>query len=149
MAIDVNTRVAKLADAHSWPRDQARKILAISGSCMLFVSWCLVSFQLILNSVDATVGVAIGDIRDNVIASFNELVFSGPLSGETVRGVCFDLVDAKVHHDSAHRRADQICPMMKRACFAAILTGSPRYIEPVFAVCPVINTPLISEIPSG
>jgi elongation factor 2 len=48
--------------------------------------------------------------------------------------VCFEIVDAKIHHDSAHRRADQICPAMRRACFAAILTALPRFLEPVFSV---------------
>jgi elongation factor 2 len=98
--------------------------------------------------LDATVGVAIGDIRDNLIVSFNEVALSGPLSGEALRGICFEVHDAKVHHDSAHRRADQICPMMKRACFAAILTAQPRYVEPVFAVCAMLflRLTLISQV---
>jgi hypothetical protein len=36
MSTDLNGRVAKLADVHLWPREQARKVLAISGSCILF-----------------------------------------------------------------------------------------------------------------
>lgn len=81
MNMDANARVQRLAEHHSWHRDRARKIMSIAGSCLL---------------IDGTVGIALSDIRDNVIASFNELVRAGPLSGENVRGVCFELLDAKV-----------------------------------------------------
>jgi elongation factor 2 len=48
--------------------------------------------------------------------------------------VCFEVVDAKMHADSAHRRGDQIMPTMRRACFAALLTAQPKLVEPIFNV---------------
>ena len=119
MSMDAAARVARLADVHGWHRDRARKIMSISGSCIL---------------VDATQGINIGDIRDNVISSFSELVFNGPMAGEPLRGVCFEITDAKIHADSAHRRPDQICPATRSACFAAMLSAQPRFQEPLFAV---------------
>lgn len=119
MATDVNSRVTILSEAHGWSRERARRVISISQTCIL---------------VDATVGVSIGDIRDNSIASFYELCLSGPMVGEVLRGICFEIVDVKTHADSAHRRADQICPTMRRACFAALLSAQPRLMEPMFTV---------------
>ena len=118
------TRVAQLADVHDWPRDRARRIMAMAGTCVM---------------VDGTQGVSTVEVRDNIVAAFNELVSAGPLAGEELRGVCFELVDVKYHADAAHRRGDQISPAVKRACFAAVMTAEPCLQEPVFAVeiaCP-------------
>lgn len=118
MQMDPAARAARLCE-FGLSRDRVRKILSIAGSCML---------------VDSTVSVPLADIKDNLVAAFNELVFNGPMAGEPMRGVCFDVVDAKMHSDSAHRRGDQIMPAMRRACYAALLTAQPRLVEPVFLV---------------
>ena len=116
MTQEASLRTATLSEGHGWGRDAARKIMAISSTCIL---------------LDSTTGVSLAEIRDNLVSSFTELASSGPLAAEQMRGVLFEVVDVKYHSDSVHRRADQICPMMRRACFAALLTSSPRLTEPV------------------
>lgn len=119
MAMSANARVQQLAEAHGWARADARRIMAIEGSCIL---------------VDATTGISLNDIRDNVVIAFRQLCHNGVLAGEELTGIRFSITDAKIHQDPAHRRADSILPMTRRALSAAFLAASPRLMEPLFAV---------------
>ena len=56
------------------------------------------------------------------------------LCEDTLRGVRFNLVDAHIHSDKAHRGGAQIIPATRRAMFAAMLTAKPRLMEPVYKV---------------
>merc|ERR1712151_1026209 len=56
----------------------------------------------------------------------------GPLCEERVRGVRFNLLDAKLHADSIHRGMGQIQPPARRVFFASMLTAGCRLVEPVF-----------------
>ena len=58
----------------------------------------------------------------------------GVLCEETLRGVRFNLTDATIHADPAHRGGGQIIPTTRRAMRAAMLTAQPRLLEPVFMV---------------
>merc|ERR1719198_388627 len=53
---------------------------------------------------------------------------------QALRGVCFEVVDAKIHRDAPHRGAAQVCPMTRRALSAAFLSAQPVLVEPVYAV---------------
>lgn len=56
------------------------------------------------------------------------------LCGERLRGVRFDIVDAKVHNDSRHRGPSQIEPAVERALSAAFLSAQPVLYEPTYEV---------------
>ncbi len=48
-------------------------------------------------------------------------------------------MDLLYHSDSAHRKGSQLIPAMRRAMMSAVLTASPRLLEPVYLVeiqCP-------------
>ena len=74
------------------------------------------------------------DIRDAMVSAFHQLCAKGPLAGQRLRGVRFDIVDAKIHSDRAHLRAQQLVPMGSRALTGAMLAASPRLLEPRFVV---------------
>ncbi|VBB18078.1 Elongation factor 2, partial [Yasminevirus sp. GU-2018] len=56
----------------------------------------------------------------------------GPLCEEPIRGVRFNLKDAKLHTDKVHRGDNQI--PTRSLMFATMLTAQPRLLEPVFGV---------------
>lgn len=62
------------------------------------------------------------------------MLLQGPLSEERMRGVRYDVTDAMIHSDPAHRRGAQIIPAMRRAAHAAVITAQPRLMEPVYLV---------------
>eukprot|EP00742_Colponemidia_sp_Colp-10_P003731 GILJ01003971.1.p1 GENE.GILJ01003971.1~~GILJ01003971.1.p1 ORF type:complete len:1065 (-),score=222.32 GILJ01003971.1:361-3555(-) len=123
---DVVERARILVDKYGWNATDARKIWAFgpldngpTGSNML---------------VDCTHGIATGSIRDSVIQAFQSVVLKGVLANEKLRGVRFNLVDAVIHNDSAHRGPRQIIPAASRSMMAAMLTAAPRFYEPIYAV---------------
>jgi elongation factor 2 len=121
--LDVTANPKKLVD-YGWDSDLVKKIWARgpgpNGTCFL---------------VDLTKGVDyIMDIKDHIIQAFNEVVVSGVLAGEKMRGIVFNLHDFVIHTDSSHRGGRQFTPAAKRAFYACQLTGSPRLVEPIFKV---------------
>ena len=73
-------------------------------------------------------------IKANVINAFRQVCDGGPVAGERLRGVRFDITDAMVHRDSAHRGPSQIVPASCRVLKAAVLAASPALVEPMFRV---------------
>ena len=51
-----------------------------------------------------------------------------------MRQVRFDIVDAVLHSQSRSRSRGQILPTLRRACYASVLTWTPKLQEPVFSI---------------
>lgn len=127
------TRIA--AEHLSWTTAESRKIWAfgptlnaassVPASCML---------------VDQTKAIAyLQEIRDTVVAGFNWVTREGPIIGEPMRGVRFDLTDALVHADPKHHGSPQVLPAARRVFSAAVLMSAPRLVEPLYLLevqCP-------------
>ena len=85
--------------------------------------------------VNSTTGIQIPpDARETIVAAFKQVVTEGLLAGSEMRGVRFDLVDAKFHGESTHRSTHQVLPTAKSAMRGAMLKGEPVLIEPFFTV---------------
>lgn len=85
--------------------------------------------------VDQTKGVQyLNEIKDSGLAGFAWTCGAGPLAGEPVRGVKFNLQDVCLHSDSVHRGNGQLLGTYRRVFFAAMLTAKPRFMEPVYLV---------------
>jgi elongation factor 2 len=109
-----------LMDQHKWSKEEAKKIWGIYQGCVL---------------VDMTKSMQhLQDIRQNVVDAFEEFCDSGILCGEKVRGVRFNLLDAKLHPDSIHRQVGQIAPMTRRCLSACFLTAKPTLVEPFYKI---------------
>jgi len=121
---------ALLRDKYGWSDTLARKVWAFgpeigvneAGGCTNIL-------------VNATTGVQnILDIRQSVCSAFQQFCAKGVLVEQALRGVCFEVVDAKIHRDAPHRGAAQVCPMARRALSAAFLSAQPTIVEPIYAV---------------
>jgi len=85
--------------------------------------------------VDTTFGIAyLNEIKDSFKAAFTWATNGGPLCGEPVRGVRFDIQDVSLHSDAIHRGGGQIIPAARELIYACMLTAAPRLLEPVFLV---------------
>ncbi|CDR41673.1 CYFA0S07e04896g1_1 [Cyberlindnera fabianii] len=71
-------------------------------------------------------------MKDAIVQGFQWAVREGPLTDEPIRGVKFKIIDAKFSKDLMQRGNGQIIPMVRRACYSAMLTSTPKLMEPVY-----------------
>jgi len=84
---------------------------------------------------DATKGVDYLDkVKASVCAGFVRITSGGVLCDEPLRGVRFNLIDAKIHSEPAHHGTGQIVPCVSRACNASLLASTPILFEPMYIV---------------
>jgi elongation factor 2 len=121
---DAKLRGRYLADTYGWDIGEARKIWAYgpdgTGPNLL---------------VDATKAVQyLNEIKESFVGGFAWATSEGPLTGETVRGVKFNVLDVTLHADAIHRGMGQVMPPARRVCYSAMALASPCLYEPVFLV---------------
>jgi len=73
-------------------------------------------------------------VRSHILEGFAQMTCGGVLGDEPLRGVRVNLVDVKIHSDSAHHGAGQIVPAMVRAMRAGLLAATPKILEPIYSV---------------
>ena len=81
----------------------------------------------------------LSSIRESVVQGFQWAMREGPLVEEPVRNCKLKLLDAVLASDSMAKGTGQIIPTVCRSVYGALLTGSPRLLEPIKIVeieCP-------------
>ena len=122
-------RAKLLQDEYHWDQNDAKKIWAFgpetTGANVV---------------VDTTKGVQyMNEIKDSMESGFQWATKEGCMSGENMRGVRFNVMDAYLHADAIHRGGGQLIPTARRVYYAAFLTANPALQEPMFLVeiqCP-------------
>lgn len=122
-------RAKTLQDDYGWDQNDAKKI------------WCFGPETTGANLlVDVTKGVQyMNEIKDSMESGFQWATKEGCMSGENMRGVRFNVMDAYLHADAIHRGGGQLIPTARRVYYASFLTANPALQEPMFLVeiqCP-------------
>lgn len=113
----------KLADEYGWDINDAKKI------------WGFGLLQPTNVIVDTTKGLAyLNEVKDSIVSTFNTICDHGVLSGEPLRGVRFNLMDASLHTDSVHRGISQLGPASRRVLYASQMTAKPKLVEPYYQI---------------
>jgi len=85
--------------------------------------------------VDETKGVDYLDkVKASISQGFIQCTSGGILCDEPLRGIRYNLIDAKIHPEPAHHGAGQIIPATVRACYAGLLASTPKLFEPMYVV---------------
>lgn len=131
--------MAKILRSKGWEADQARKVAAVDPSGNLLV--------------DETKGVQfIQESIDSIRSGFDDVVHSGPLARETVRGLKFVLHHFVPHEDPAHRGLAQLMPATRRSMLGSMLIADPILLEPILGIeikCPQEQIGVVAGILSG
>nr|CAB3478613.1 unnamed protein product [Digitaria exilis] len=117
---DVTSRAKILREEFEWDAGDAKKLWCFDPATTgpnLLVNRCKGAYYT-------------GEIRDSVVAAFQEASKGGVLAQEPMHGVHFQLCDAVLHSDGIHRGPGQIIPTSHRAQLAA----SPRLMEPTYLI---------------
>ena len=137
---DMDKRVmAKVLREKGWNADEARSVAAIDpGGNML---------------VDETKGVQfLQESMDSIRSGFDDVVHSGPIAHEALRGVKFVLHHFVPHEDPAHRGLAQLMPASRRSMLGSMLIAEPVLLEPVLGIeikCPQEQIGTVAGILSG
>jgi elongation factor 2 len=131
--------MAKILRERGWNADEARNVAAIDvGGNML---------------IDETKGVQfIQESMDSIKSGFDDIIHSGPIAHESVRGVKFVLHHFVPHEDPAHRGLAQLMPATRRAMLGSMLIADPVLLEPILGMevkCPQEQIGTVAGILSG
>ncbi len=131
--------MAKVLREKGWNADEARNVAAVdvSGNVLL----------------DETKGVQfIQESMDSIKSGFEDVIYSGPIAHETVRGVKFVLHHFVPHEDPAHRGLAQLMPATRRSMLGSMLIADPVLLEPILCIeikCPQEQIGTVAGILSG
>jgi elongation factor 2 len=131
--------MGKVLRGKGWNADEARSVAAIdvSGNVLL----------------DGTKGVQfIQESMDSIKSGFEDVIYSGPIAHETVRGVKFVLHHFVPHEDPAHRGLAQLMPATRRSMLGSMLIADPVLLEPILGIeikCPQEQIGTVAGILSG
>jgi len=132
-------QMAKMLREKGWSADEAKNVSAvdISGNVL----------------VDETKGVQfIQESMDSIRSGFDDVVHSGPIARETLRGVKFVLHHFVPHEDPAHRGLAQLMPATRRSMLGSMLLANPALLEPILGMeikCPQEQIGTVAGILSG
>ena len=137
---DMDKKVmAKILREKGWNADEARSVAAIDpGGNML---------------IDETKGVQfLQESMDSIRSGFDDVVHSGPIAHESLRGVKFVLHHFVPHEDPAHRGLAQLMPASRRSMLGSMLIAEPVLLELVLGIevkCPQEQIGTVAGILSG
>ncbi len=118
--------VAKSLREKGWSAEEARSVAAVDVSGNILI--------------DETKGVQfIQESMDSIRSGFDDVIHSGPIAHESVRGVKFILHHFVPHEDPAHRGLAQLLPATRRSMLGSLLIADPILLEPVLGIeikCP-------------
>ena len=131
--------MAKILREKGWNADEARNVAAIDVSGNMLI--------------DETKGVQfIQESMDSIKSGFDDVIHSGPIAHESVRGVKFVLHHFVPHEDPAHRGLAQLMPATRRAMLGSMLIADPVLLEPILGMevkCPQEQIGTVAGILSG
>ena len=118
--------MARILREKGWNADEAKNVAAIDvGGNIL---------------IDETKGVQfIQESMDSIRSGFDDVVHSGPIAHESVRGLKFILHHFVPHEDPAHRGLAQLMPAAGRSMLGSMLVANSVLLEPILGIeikCP-------------
>src|ERR671924_113322 len=134
-----NKVMAKILREKGWNADEARNVAAIDVSGNVLI--------------DETKGVQfLQESMDSIRSGFEDVIHSGPIAHETVRGVKFILHHFVPHEDPAHRGLAQLMPAARRSMLGSMLIADPVLLEPILGIeikCPQDQIGIVAGVLSG
>ena len=129
----------RFLEEKGWDADEARNVAAIDLSGNMLI--------------DETKGVQfMQESMDSIRSGFDDVVHSGPIAHESLRGVKFVLHHFVPHEDPAHRGLAQLMPASRRSMLGSMLIAEPVLLEPMLGIeikCPQEQIGTVAGILSG
>jgi len=132
---DIKALGQMLMNRCGWSSNEASRIWATGPALMGSADESGSEDQPTCLLVDGSFGLQVPqDAKDNIISAFMQVVSQGILVNSPMRGVCFELIDAKFHADTVHRRPNSVVPAAMKAMRGAFLMADPILVEPMYQI---------------
>ena len=126
---DPKVRAKALIEEFGWEKEDANRIWTFGPEN--------IGANLI---VDQIKGVQyVNEVKDSICSAFQWASKQGILAEENMRGIRFNLTDALIHTDPAHRKQAQVVPASRRLFHGLELMCRPTLEEPIF-MCEITST---------
>ena len=116
----------KLREKYNWDSLAARNIWSLHNS-NVFVDDTL---------PDEVNKEQLSNIKHQICQGFEWATREGPLAEEAIYGVHFRLLNVTME-DSVN--TGQLIPLVRKACYVALLSSQPALLEPIYEVCCVVH----------
>lgn len=121
---DAKALSRKLQDDYQWEANESKKIWSFGPN--------YTGPNVLVDNTKAT--QYLSEIQDSVVEAFQWASNKGVLCEENLTGVKFNIVEAVIHTDRAHRGSSQIIPCARRSFLASELSAEPKLVEPIYSV---------------
>lgn len=123
-----------LRSEYDWDSLAARNVWSFQGA-NVFVD------DTLPNETDKEI---LSEYRSQIIQGFEWVIREGPLANEPIHGISFKLLSAE--NLDKISGGGQLIPMIRRACYIALLTATPILLEPVYEVDVIVHLKLLSIV---
>lgn len=124
-AFDNPRKLAKtLRTDYGWDSLAARNIWSLY-KCNAFVD------DTLPDEVDNSL---LTDFKKQICQGFYWATREGPLSEEPVHGIHFRLLNIEIENPDDPTVGNQLIPLIRKACYVAIMTSNPILLEPIFEI---------------
>ena len=131
--------LSRLLREKGWSTDDARSVVTVDPTGNMLS--------------DETKGVQfIQESMDSIKSGFEDVIHSGPIAQESVRGLRFILHHFVPHEDPAHRGLAQLMPATRGVMLGSMLIADPVLLEPILGIevkCPQEQIGTVAGILSG
>ena len=122
-----------LRDKYGWDSLTSRNVWSFNGTNVLIDD----------TLPDETDKDLLNDCKDVLKQGFFWALNEGPLCGEPIHGVQFKILEFGKLHDTDNDtriNVNQFIPVIRKACYIAIMTAAPNLLEPIYEVNIVTKT---------
>ncbi|EDO18528.1 hypothetical protein Kpol_2001p33 [Vanderwaltozyma polyspora DSM 70294] len=98
------------------------------------------------DEVDKTL---VESFRRQICQGFYWATREGPLAEEPIHGVQFKLLQLSIDNQEDRTVGTQLIPLLRKACYVALLTAVPTFLEPIYEVNVIVHNlliPIVEEL---
>lgn len=134
------TLAKKLRDKYEWDSFAARSVWSFGPD---ETGTCLFCDDTLPSEVDKKL---LNRYKPVILKGFQWAVKEGPLCEEPVSDVKFSIIDVNFAEEESDRNDAQIIQMIRKACNAALLIGSPKLLEPIYQIETICHTDILQDL---
>jgi len=89
---------------------------------------------------------ALKGLQDSVVQGFKWAAREGPLCDEPISNTKFKIIEASLASSPLDANGGQIIPMVRKACYLALMIATPKLMEPVYQIDILCRSDVVGKL---